>query len=216
MQDQKTIIWDWNGTLLDDVDICIRSMNHMLNARQLPVLDLNKYRQVFTFPVREYYEKIGFDFSLEPWDKAAIEFIELYLQSLPVCNLASGAAKILALFRAQGYHQAIISAMQHDALVKSVEDLGIASDLDYIGGIGDHYGAGKIDNARQFVSRFNLQSSKTTLIGDTLHDAEVAGELGCMCILVANGHQSKERLIQSGQPVVDCLDDLYGLFDFSV
>lgn len=213
MQEKRTIIWDWNGTLLDDVDICIQSMNQMLNARQLPLLDLVKYRQVFTFPVRDYYEKIGFDFSTESWDIAAIEFIELYLQSLPACNLAKGAAGILAAFRAQGYYQAIISAMQHDALVKSVDDLGITSVLDYIGGIGDHYGAGKIDNARQFVSRYDLNTSRITLIGDTLHDAEVARELGCKCILVANGHQSKERLMQSGQPVVDCLDDQNKIFD---
>ena len=44
------------------------------------------------------------------------------------------------------------------------------------------------------------------LIGDTLHDAEVAAAADVDCVLVAHGHQSKERLKQSGAQVVDSLE----------
>ena len=176
---KHTIIWDWNGTLLDDVEVCIRSMNKMLQSRHLPFLDLDGYKKVFTFPVMEYYTAIGFDFNKEPWDEAALEFIELYLAALPGCGLAAGAEEALEYFRSKGYRQAIISAMQHEALLKSVDALQVSGYLDYIGGIGDHYGAGKIENALQFFQQFRLAPRNVTLIGDTLHDAEVAGELGC-------------------------------------
>jgi len=209
---EHTIIWDWNGTLLDDLDLCIGSMNRMLQARHLPQLDVDFYRKVFTFPVMEYYTAIGFDFTKEPWDEAALEFIELYLQSLHTCSLATGAAKVLEFFHSNGYRQAIISAMQHDALLKSVDALGITGYLDYIGGIGDHYAGGKIENALQFFKQFNLIPGEVTLIGDTLHDAEVAGELGCSCILVANGHQSASRLNASGLKVVSTLNDIQSIF----
>ena len=209
---EHTIIWDWNGTLLDDLDLCIGSMNRMLQARHLPQLDVDGYRKVFTFPVMEYYTAIGFDFTKEPWDEAALEFIELYLQSLHTCSLATGAAKVLEFFHSNGYRQAIISAMQHDALLKSVDALGITGYLDYIGGIGDHYAGGKIENALQFFKQFNLIPGEVTLIGDTLHDAEVAGELGCSCILVANGHQSASRLNASGLKVVSTLNDIQSIF----
>ncbi|MBK7172985.1 MAG: HAD family hydrolase [Bacteroidales bacterium] len=212
METKGTIIWDWNGTLLDDTAICLDSMNQMLSHRHLPLLTLEKYREVFTFPVIQYYTTIGFDFETEPWDKAAIGFIELYLEALPGAQLATGAIEMLEFFKQQGYQQAIISAMQHDALLKSVDVLGITRYFDYIGGIGDHYGAGKIENARNFFSDFNLSPSSVTLLGDTLHDAEVAEELGSSCILIANGHQSKQRLVESGHLVIDNLKKLLDHF----
>jgi phosphoglycolate phosphatase len=212
MNTKHTIIWDWNGTLLDDVDVCISSMNKMLHGRHLPLLDLDGYRKVFTFPVMEYYTAIGFDFNKEPWDEAALEFIELYLASLPECGLAAGAVETLQYFQSQGYRQAIISAMQHEALLKSVDSLEISGYLDYIGGIGDHFGAGKIENALQFFQQFNLSPGNVTLIGDSLHDAEVAEELGCRCLLIASGHQSASRLMASGHKVVNTLNEIIPVF----
>jgi phosphoglycolate phosphatase len=213
MEIEHTIIWDWNGTLLDDLELCIRSMNKMLQARQLPHLDIERYRNVFTFPVMEYYTAIGFDFDKESWDVAAHEFIEHYLESLKECRLTSGATDVLQYFKSKGYRQAIISAMQHDSLLQSVDHLGIASYLDYIGGIGDHYANSKIVNALDFFKENNLSPGKVTLIGDTLHDAEVASELGCKCILVANGHQSADRLKASGHIVINTLNEIIPLFN---
>jgi phosphoglycolate phosphatase len=103
--------------------------------------------------------------------------------------------------------------MQHDSLLQSVDYLGIADYLDYIGGIGDHYATSKIGNALDFFREYNLSPSNVTLIGDTLHDAEVASELGCRCILVANGHQSAGRLKTSGHMVIHTLNEIIPLFN---
>jgi len=46
------------------------------------------------------------------------------------------------------------------------------------------------------------------LIGDTVHDFEVATELGCKCVLIANGHQSCEILQSTGVLVLDRLGKL--------
>jgi len=205
---QKTIIWDWNGTLLDDADICLESINTMLKARNLPRLTLASYREVFTFPVIEYYKKVGFDFTLEPWEPVAMEFINLYLNALPACGLSMFAVETLQGFREKGYRQAIVSAMEHEELIKSVTKLGIHSYFEFIGGIGDHYAGGKIENARNYLAESGLDPAQTTLIGDTIHDSEVANELQCNCILVATGHQSVPRLRETGRHVIT---DLSGI-----
>lgn len=208
MPQRTTIIWDWNGTLLDDAEICREAINKMLKARNLPELSLEKYRDVFTFPVFEYYKEVGFDFNNEEWESVAIEFINLYLSALPTCELTPFASETLKRFKQKGYRQAIISAMQHDALLKSVSALGIYDYFDYIGGIGDHYGGGKIDNARNYFIQAVLNPEKITLIGDTLHDSEVAAELHCKCILVATGHQSFQRLSNTGLQVINNLSEI--------
>lgn len=203
----KSIIWDWNGTLLNDRDICIASMNLMLEKRQIPQLSTEKYLDVFTFPVQDYYKAIGFDFNKESWDIAAHEFIYLYLDKINDCKLSPGAVDTLTKFKEMKLSQAIVSAMQHDALVKSVEHLGIAGFFDSIGGISDHYAAGKIENALSFLNKSEIDPKHALLIGDTLHDSEVAKEIGCNCVLIAAGHQSAERLKYTGLPVYASLDD---------
>jgi len=208
MPQRTTIIWDWNGTLLDDAEICREAINKMLKVRNLPELILEKYRDVFTFPVIEYYKEVGFNFDIEEWEPVAMEFISLYLSALPSCGLTPFATLTLEKFKQKGYRQAIISAMEHDALLKSVSALGISEYFDFIGGIGDHYGGGKIENARNYFNQVGLNPEMITLIGDTLHDSEVAAELQCKCILVATGHQSFQRLQETGLPVITDLSEI--------
>lgn len=208
MPHRTTIIWDWNGTLLNDTEICRISINIMLKKRDLVELSLTDYRTVFTFPVMEYYKKVGFDFEKEEWDTVAMEFINLYLNALPECELTDFATETLEAFKQRGYRQAIISAMQHEALLKSVTDLGIFHYFDYIGGIGDHYAHSKLDNAKNYFAQAGLDPEKVTLIGDTIHDSEVAAELQCNCILVATGHQSFNRLKNTGLDVVNNLSEI--------
>lgn len=208
----KTIIWDWNGTLLNDLHICVESINAMLLARKLPALTPETYREVFTFPVIEYYKVVGFNFEKEPWEDAAMEFMSLYFSKLPSCVLAPGAREALDYFSSQGYSQAIISAMQHDALIESVTKLGIASYFDYIGGINDHYAGGKIENAVRFFESRGVNSGNILMIGDTIHDAEVASQLKCRCILAAAGHQSYGRLAATGLQVIRSLKEIPSLF----
>jgi len=213
MPQHKTIIWDWNGTLLDDAEICLEAINRMLNLRNLPELNINKYRDVFTFPVIEYYKEVGFDFAKEQWETVAMEFINLYFDALPSCGLTPFAVETLEMFSQSGYRQAIISAMQHEALLKSVSELGISQYFEYIGGIGNHYGGGKIENARNYFTIAGLTPSEVTLVGDTIHDSEVAAELNCKCILVTTGHQSYTRLQKTGLQVINDLSEIHMIID---
>jgi phosphoglycolate phosphatase len=190
----NTIIWDWNGTLLNDTDICIESMNLLLQKRNHQVLTKDRYREIFTFPVRDYYIKAGFNFESESFDVIALEFMDLYFASLPNANIFPEASGVLNAFQEINLCQVLISAMQHEALVNSVKEKELFKFFNYISGIQDHFAAGKTENAKKIVKELHLDLSKTLLIGDTIHDYEVANELGVQCLLVANGHQSIERL----------------------
>ena len=107
----NTIIWDWNGTLLNDTDICIESMNLLLQKRNHPVLTKDRYREIFTFPVRDYYIKAGFNFESEPFDLIALEFMDLYFSRLPKANIFSEAGQVLSIFQQRKITQVLISAM---------------------------------------------------------------------------------------------------------
>jgi len=77
-----------------------------------------------------------------------------------------------------------------------------------VAGLGDIYAVSKIERGQQLIKEFNIDKSNALIIGDTIHDFEVSQKLGVKCILVADGHQSVERLNSTKAVVVPSLDKL--------
>lgn len=199
----KAIIWDWNGTLLNDVGICIDCINVLLRKRNLDLIDRKKYIDIFTFPVKDYYENAGFDFSKEDFEVPALEFIKLYHESLPLAKLHSCANDVLKHFKSIGLKQYVLSAMEHNSLLKSLKDNGIYNFFEHINGIDNHYAHSKLEIGKDLIKKVGFAPNEILLIGDTLHDKDVAEGLGVNFVLVAKGHQSKERLFKETPLVVD-------------
>lgn len=204
----NNIIWDWNGTLLNDVDMCVKCMNQLLEPRKIPLLTKEIYRDVFTFPVQNYYQKIGIDFIKDPFDIIGHDFMDLYFEALSGCKLFAEAEEVLKHFQQLDKKQFILSAMEHESLKKSLFDYGISQYFDGVYGIDNHLAAGKTQRAIQLMSENNIESKKTILIGDTLHDLDVGNDLNIKTLLIANGHQSKSKLNNAGILVLDSLSEL--------
>jgi phosphoglycolate phosphatase len=184
--DEAVILWDWNGTLLDDAETCLNTMNNMLAKRNMKQLNMEFYREVFGFPVVDYYTRIGFDFSKESFEDLSVEFIEAYLRDLTHARLMPGAGKVLQYYTEMGKQNIILSAMKKDMLRISVKEKGLDQYFTEILGIDNIYAESKSHMALHYVKENNLDSSDIVLIGDTVHDFEVAEEAGCRCILVAD------------------------------
>ena len=204
----KIVIWDWNGTLLDDVQIGIEAMNILLRRRQLPLLTVERYKRLFTFPVKDYYAAIGFDFDAEPFEKPAIEYMDEYFRLMPQATLYKGTKELLDWLNGQNVKQIIMSAMEQEALEKSVAELGITNCFSDICGCSNHYANGKVEQCQLMMRKLNIQPADVLFVGDTLHDKEVADKIGCRCVLMAHGHQSRNRLETSGCTVLDNFGEL--------
>ena len=204
------VIWDWNGTLLNDAELAVETINSMLIRRNLPQLSVDRYKQVFTFPVKEYYRKIGFDFEAEPFEIPALEFIERYNEQVKGCCLHQDSTTVLNYFQSLGIRQFILSAMQQNTLDECLNHYQINHFFDHVSGLDNHYAASKIENGHRLIAELKLDARELVLIGDTIHDYEVAAELGCQCILIANGHQSREILEATDAWVIDHLNQLLG------
>jgi phosphoglycolate phosphatase len=184
-------------------------MNIMLKQRNLPVIDLERYREIFTFPVRDYYLALGFDFEAEPFEIPAHQFIDLYRISLSSAPLHDDAKDILDYFEKQNVQQVILSAMEHHFLEETLRQKGILQYFTYVGGITNHLGEGKLEMAKELMKSLSTAQQDTFLmIGDTTHDYEVANGSGIPCILIAHGHQSYERLKKPDCIVVNDMKEL--------
>lgn len=202
------IIWDWNGTLLNDLEVSIAAMNLMLRQRNYTELTTHRYREIFTFPVRDYYTLAGFDFANDDWETVAMEFIGNYRESVHLSALHEDARAVLERLHQAGKRQFILSAMQQEFLEETVFARLKNGYFEQIAGLNDHYAATKVENARLLVKEINIPKQEIVMIGDTLHDFEVAQHAGIQCILVASGHQSRKRLEKSRAPVVGSLCEL--------
>jgi phosphoglycolate phosphatase len=203
------IIWDWNGTLLDDVNMCVNAINLLLTDRGLPVIDKTRYQQIFTFPVKDYYEKAGFNFEKEPFEIPAMQFMDLYRAHLIHAGLHSESTRVLKTLKSMGIKQVVLSAMEQELLNELLLRYNISGCFEGAFGIDNHYGTGKIERGKELIHHMKLNPEECLLIGDTLHDADVAYELGCKCLLFDGGHQSRIRLESSGHTILSKLSELF-------
>ena len=106
----RHVIWDWNGTLLDDAWLCREIMNGQLRQRGLPTMSEERYEAVFDFPVESYYRRVGFSWEKETFEQAGTEFILEYEKRKKECRLQIGASDVLRQVAATGVSQAVLSA----------------------------------------------------------------------------------------------------------
>ena len=202
----ELLIWDWNGTILEDASVCKTIANIMLAERNIPTLpDMDAYRAVFGFPIKAYYEKMGYRFGPEdePYETVADEFIVWYDRLYRTAVLRPGVVEFLDRRRAEGYRQVLLSATRYDQLVEQVAAFGDVGDrFERKLGLTDHYAFSKAALARDFIEGEGIPRERALFIGDTDHDYEVSSAIGCPCVLLEGGHQSRERLKAMGVPVL--------------
>lgn len=210
------IVWDWNGTLLDDVQLCLSCINNTLAFADLPPLSgLDRYREIFGFPIQDYYVRAGFDFSKIPWPVLARTYMDDYMNRWRECSLYPDVLQALDEVKSRGGDNIILSASRLDYLKEQVASFPLEKCIDALYGIGDIYAHSKLELAREFLSTC-MEEDEIWCIGDTLHDAEIAREIHASCILICRGHQSRERLEAAGVPLAEnCMEAVRLIYERS-
>jgi phosphoglycolate phosphatase len=193
-------IWDFNGTIFDDVGASISAVNTLLAERGLKTLDSkDKYQEVFDFPIIDYYRRIGFDFDKEPYEVIAPLWVDLYLENSKKSGLFGDVISSLDFFEARGIKQSVLSASEKNMLTGQLRELGIYDRFEEIMGIDNIYAESKIALAKDWKQRH--EGEKALFIGDTTHDYETAEVLGADCYLISAGHQPEYKLRAAGENV---------------
>jgi phosphoglycolate phosphatase len=201
----RHIVWDWNGTLLDDLDLSISVMNGLLARRRLPLLDRTRYHALFDFPVRDYYFRLGFDPARDTFEQLSVEFITAYDARRWDCRLQPSTHEVLAAFTRTGATQSILSAYRQETLHEIVAHFGLTPHFIRLTGLDNIYAHSKAELGRAWITELGLPPAEVLLVGDTLHDLDVARHLGVDCVLVAAGHHPASRLRARHDRVVEDL-----------
>lgn len=201
------ILWDFNGTILDDVQVGIDSVNVLLKKRGIDEIgSIEQYKTAFGFPIVDYYKRIGFDFSKEPFSEVAVEWVDEYISRVPLAKINDGAKEMLELFKKLGLKQILVSATEEKMLNNQLEMLGIRELFDDVLGLDNIHAHDKISVAEEW--RKKNPCAVAIFVGDTDHDFETACAVGAECILYSGGHQSLEKLQKNSVRIISHLAEL--------
>lgn len=208
----KHVIWDWNGTLLNDTWLCVEVLNGLLARRGRGPISEDDYRENFGFPVIHFYDYLGFDTDVDSFDRVSREFIGDYEDRwLEECILHSDTHDVLSGMVNQGITHSVLSAARQEALEVGIRHYGIRDYFTGLVGTDNIYAEGKVARGKHWIDALPWEPSEVVMIGDTLHDFEVAEAIGTDCILLAHGHHTAERLAATGKPVAHSLRELLDL-----
>lgn len=203
----KYIFWDWNGTLFDDARPTCDAVNDMLDARGLPRITFEHYRDTVEVPIVKFYETV-MDMSVESMEALSVEFDRLWASHLNECPLFNNAVRLLSRISDAGIKQYIYSSSRSEKIIPYLEEFGISGYFEKIVASDDCFVGSKAERTRDFILKNGIPPSEVLFIGDMDHDSEVASLVGSDCMLVACGHQSHKKLDSAGRRVLPSLESL--------
>jgi phosphoglycolate phosphatase len=205
----ESIIWDWNGTILDDVDNNINAVNMILQKRNLTVISREEYRRKIKIPIKLFYNEIGLKTeNPEIYNSIAIEYWKYYnIGYKNNTKINNGAKNILSKLNRNGIKNYLLSATQHDELMKQVEVKGMGKYFEEIIGNNNSEVKNKLDKAKELIESENIKISNTILVGDMVSDYEMAKKLGIKCVLYSNGHQ--EINMEKNKTIKNNFEEIY-------
>lgn len=208
MPNYRHIIWDFNGTLLDDLQYNVDTFNKIAEEYGLAKVSIEKYRQEFSFPVVDFYKKCGFDFSKLDFNVVGSRFIEAYKANFSSCRIYDAVPSVLEGLRALGFGQSLLSSCMDSDLRAAIDKFGLSGFFSPIDGLSEH-GGSKTRLAQLHIGKIGVPKSGIVLVGDTLHDFAAASAAGVDCLLLACGHNSRQRLQSAAVPVFDNHQQLF-------
>lgn len=203
----RYILWDWNGTLLDDVEASLLAVNDILDKYGKKPITIDEYYSNIDTPIYKFYEKL-FDLNVVKMEDIALLFREYYAKYDETVKIAKDAEKIICFCKEKGIKQYILSAAHIDNLTKYAKKYGVFDYFDRIEAAKDYEAGSKIERALRLFQEEKINPDECVMIGDTLHDLDTANALEVECVLYSKGHTDYDTLRETGKIVCSTFEEI--------
>jgi phosphoglycolate phosphatase-like HAD superfamily hydrolase len=200
------LVWDWNGTLLDDLSLVVSSTNEAFASVGGRSVDSDEHRRVFRRPVAEFYAEIlQRAVDADEFGRLDQIFHDAYRLGLTTTSLAVDAKEAISSWSGS---QSLLSMWFHEELIPAIESYGLAGSFTRVDGLRTEVGGDlKAGHLARHLDELGVPGERAVLIGDSLDDATAAESVGAVAVLYAGGFTHPTRLRASGRPVADTLVD---------
>ena len=210
MKNYTTIIWDFNGTLIDDVYAALGAVNDMLIRRNQPVITLDDYSRNVDIPIWKFYERVFIPGTITP-EEAISEFASGYEKYIKPYPVMEGAVKVLEYFRELQKTQLIVSASHIDKVTAQLKNLELYQYFTDVLAMNDYNCTDKIFLAVKYLQDNNISPENVVCIGDCIADWQMSKVIGCDCILNTKGHQVRRELSVTDAVIADSIEEILQL-----
>lgn len=207
------LVWDWNGTLLDDIHAVLGATNAAFAEVDLAPITLEQYRETYCVPIPRFYERLmGRLPTPAEWERMDTLFNRHYTEQRRACALTEGVEDLLTRWRLGGRSQSLLSMYGHEHLVPVVRGYGIERHFVRVDGRTGPSGGSKAQHMeRHFEVLGDIAPESAVVIGDAVDDAVAAAHVGARAVLYTGGSHSRSSLEAAGVPVVDTLAEAVAL-----
>ena len=164
----ENVFFDFNGTILDDLDLCYQLLLEMLDKENLKRVSMNEYRTLFDFPVKDYYAKVGFDFSKIDYKDISNYFFSNYMERWPKeTRIFNDFRKTITKLKKQNIKVFIITASEENLLLKQLDYFNIKDLFDGYVASKDIKGNSKVENAKDFkvyILQYDCEKDELSLV----------------------------------------------------
>ncbi|MDH5420361.1 MAG: HAD family hydrolase [Acidimicrobiia bacterium] len=206
------VIWDWNGTLLNDIHVVIDAVNETVAPYGVPTLSIEDHARLFARPVSVFYERmLERPITAREWRELDDTFHDAYARRMPDARLSDGAHELLESLHENGTSQSLLSMAPHHHVTERAEVFGVARYMVRIDGLRDGSGALKegsmLSHLRALLAHPAAPDdpSSYVVIGDSVDDAVAARANGVPAVMFASGSHARADLVATGFPVTDSL-----------
>lgn len=199
---KKVILWDWNGTIFDDLDISLEAVNLLLDEYNKPRINKEQYYSYLDTPIIKFYSHL-FDFDITPFSVLGERFHFHYGILSKYAGLTDGVWETIKQLKELGFGQYIVSASHKDKIIPKAEELGVLEYMDDIIAADDYSASDKIERTLEYFKKREISLDNCLVIGDSLHDLEMAEKMNTGCVLLSTGHEGRQKLLNKGGNVVD-------------
>lgn len=213
MAEAHHVVWDWNGTILDDSDMVIEISNEVFAAAGFAAVSRERYRAAFRRPIRAFYEELaGSPITDEQWMRLDRLFHDTYASRAGEISLAHGVVEVFAHIKSLGWTQSILSMYPHDGLMDHIGRFDIGRVFARIDGSRhSNNGPSKAGYLIEHLEMIGIGGKNITLIGDSLDDVAAAESVGGKAIFYASGLHSDEAAATLTCPVAHTMAEVLAL-----
>ncbi len=206
------VIWDWNGTLINDVHIACGAVNDILNDLGRPLIEMSDYYHYMRDGMDHYYDYLFYP-DKAPFDKLVVWFSKYYDIRVRTASLHEGTADVLETLQKMGIKQAIVSSSHKDKVRRDAAAFGIDGFFDEMLGADDLLIGSKTERARLYLEKNGIFPERTLVVGDMTHDRDTAEGIGAEYVVIPKGHQTKALLESKGVNLISDIKDVIELIE---
>ena len=200
------VVWDWNGTLLDDLPIVIEAANVSLSRHGVAPIDEQTYRDHFTRPIRRFYDHLfGRPVSDGEWQSLNDGYHHEYYALVEKAPLTGDALQALDRVDGVPWTQSLLSMSTHDTLLGVLEAKEVFDRFARIDGLRGETGGLKEEHLRVHLEVQGIDPRHAIVVGDTPDDYSAARGVGANPILYDGGSHHLHVLESLDAPVAGTL-----------